>query len=362
VEEALSMRTWFRFARIGLIGIALALALSIRPAEACGCGGYLPRDGDAFVSQEEALLRWDGTTEDIVMSLGVLGSSKQAAVILPVPARATVKLGNAKLFDQLRELTKPLVRIEKRSVGLELGAGAAAPPGSAAPVTLLDRQTLGPFDVSNLAATDASALSTWLKDNGYTIAPKLADALKPYVAEGWFYVAVRLQPGAGDALKGTLDPLWVTFASKQLVYPMRASANAREQETVTLYVLAAHRVQKSEEFGSSHVAFADWVDPTTLSAGSPLVPFVPHKLFLTKFEETVVPARVNDDFWFTFAPGDTVAHDYVVQYQDDTTLASVELILLACVGIGGPLIVFIALVGGIWWLVRRTRKPTSAAP
>ncbi len=344
-----------------LVALALALALSVQPTEACGCGGYLPQQGDAFVSQEETLLRWDGATEDLVMTLDVLGGSKEAAVILPVPSRATVKLGDAKVFDQLRDLTKPLVRIEKRSVGLEFGAGAAAPPVSAQ-VTLLDRQTLGPFDVSNLAATDAGALSTWLQANGYTISPKLADALKPYIAEGWFYVAVRLQPGTGDTLKGALDPLWVTFASNRLVYPMRASANAREQETVTLYVLAAHRVQKTEEFGSSHVAFADWVDPATLSAGSPLVPFVTRKLFLTKFEDTVDPARVNDDFWFSFAPNDEIARDYVVEYRDDTTLAGAELILLLCIGIAGPLIVLAALGVGAWWLLRRVRKRGKPAP
>ena len=154
-------------ARLGLIGLGLTLALTITPTEACGCGGYIPQGGDAFVTQEEALLRWNGNTEDIVMTLGVLGSSTEAAVILPVPARATVKLGDAKIFDELRDVTKPLVRIEKRSVGLELGAGAPAPRGSA-PVQQRDRQMLGPFDVSNLAATNAQALSTWLQDNGYS--------------------------------------------------------------------------------------------------------------------------------------------------------------------------------------------------
>jgi hypothetical protein len=84
-----------------MIGIALALALSSQPIEACGCGGYIPQGGDAYVTQEQALLRWDGTTEDIVMTLGVLGSSQEAAVILPVPSRATVKLGDAQIFDQL---------------------------------------------------------------------------------------------------------------------------------------------------------------------------------------------------------------------------------------------------------------------
>lgn len=132
-----------RWVRRGLIGLAFVLALSSQPTEACGCGGYIPQGSDAFVAQEQALLRWDGRTEDIVMALGALGSSKEAAVILPVPARAAVKLGDAKIFDQLSDWTKPLVRIETRYVGFPLGLGAAAPPAGAR-VTVLDRQTLGP--------------------------------------------------------------------------------------------------------------------------------------------------------------------------------------------------------------------------
>ena len=348
-------------ARVGLIGLGVALALAVQPTEACGCGAYVPHDGDGFVTQEQALLSWDGATEQIVMSLGVLGSSKEAAVIMPVPSRATVKLGDGKIFDQLRDLTKPLVRIEKRSRGLTLGAGAA-PPEAAVRVTLLDRQTLGPFDVSTLAATDAEALSTWLRDNGYAISPKLASALQAYVDKGWFYVAVRLQPGAGEGLTGALDPLWITFASDTLVYPMRASANARSEQTVTLYVLAAHRVQKTAQFGDTHVPYADWVDPSAASAAPALVPFVTGKLFLTKFQETIDPARVNDDFVFTFAASDEPAHDYVVQYEDDYSAVGTVLLVLLCIVVGVALLLLIAFVLGIVLLVRRHRnaaKPTA---
>lgn len=56
------IQSLFAWARLGLIGLGLALALSIEPTEACGCGGYIPQGGDAFVAQEQALLRWDGTT------------------------------------------------------------------------------------------------------------------------------------------------------------------------------------------------------------------------------------------------------------------------------------------------------------
>ena len=49
------------------------------------------REGAARVAQGQALIRWDGHTEDIVMELGVEGNSQEAAWILPVPAQVTVK-------------------------------------------------------------------------------------------------------------------------------------------------------------------------------------------------------------------------------------------------------------------------------
>src|SRR5918998_1700087 len=87
--------------------------LIVAPVAACGCGAYIPREGEARVAQERALIRWDGRTEDIVMELAVEGRSKEAAWILPLPTRAKVQLGDARLFDALQELTKPKVRVER---------------------------------------------------------------------------------------------------------------------------------------------------------------------------------------------------------------------------------------------------------
>ena len=53
-------------------------------------------------------MRWDGQRQDIVLSLGVLGKSKEAAIILPIPTQAEVKLADVNLFDELAEMTKPL--------------------------------------------------------------------------------------------------------------------------------------------------------------------------------------------------------------------------------------------------------------
>src|SRR5688572_18062908 len=297
--------------------LVAALALFAAPVAACGCGIYIPQEGDVRVGQERALILWEAGQEDIVLELGVEGSSAEAAWIFPVPSPATAQLGDARIFETLQELTKPWPKKVYDffpDFSLRGGVGAGAPG-----VSVLNRQTLGPFDVSSLAASDANALSAWLAMNGYTFPAGLSSVLEPYVAQNWYYVAARLSPGTnGEELTGRLDPLWVTFASDKIVYPMRATALATGDLSVFLYVLADHRVDKQTAFGSSQITFADWVEPASLSPDSPLAPFVMRKLFLTKFEERIFdPAQVDDDYMFTKAAQDEIYHEVEIEHVSD---------------------------------------------
>lgn len=335
------------------------LALGTTTAYACGCGIYIPREGDANVMQERALVRWDGQQEDIALSLGVLGSSKQAAIILPVPARADVKLADTGLFDQLANMTKPLEREEVEWVFFPQLGSSAMPPeaaaGGAPPVSVLSRQNVGPFDVANLSATDSNALKTWLDDNGFQLDPQVIALMQPYVEQNWTFVAVRMSPDQStETLGGDLQPLWISFASNQLVYPMRASAHAAHTETLLLYVLADHRIDKQNNFGSSRVAYADWVDPSTVPDDSALEQFATHKFFLTKFIDSVIPAQVNDDFQFAVAPQDTPFREVtIVHVQRDASV----FVLLACVAIVAlAVIAFIVLA----ILITRRKHPAVA--
>jgi len=326
--------------------LAVIMALKFQVVEACGCGVYLPSEGEASISEEHVLIRWDGKTEDIVMSLGVLGSSREAAVIFPVPTRATVKLADARVFDVLQELTKPIVRNEIMIIP-PMGGGAASPS-----VLLLERQTIGPFDVSTLAATDANALGDWLASNGYNLPPEVVNALEPYVEQGWYYIAVRLSPGAGlDELTGTLDPLWITFNYDRIIYPMRPTALARDYLTVFIYVLADHRVQKPMSFGYQEVKYANWVEPATLGKDSPLAPFVQEKLFLTKIvEEIYDPQKINDDFVFEFTNTDEIYRD--VEYNYIYGIGGIPFCLL--IPCGFVLVMGLFAVGGV---LARKRNP-----
>ncbi|MFD9818026.1 DUF2330 domain-containing protein [Streptomyces violascens] len=240
----------------------MQLGSLVAPAYACGCGAMVPQSGRQLsVKQETSAVRFDGHTEQIVMRLTVDGNAPKAAWIMPVPSRATVKLGDRHLFDQLEELSEPVNRTrsyfwprngdwpfsKSRTVG-----DAAPNPAAKPPVEVVGRERLGPFDVARLTATDPTALRDWLTRNGFQLPPALATELRPYVDQKWEYVAIRLAPDkAGQTLGGPLDPLSLTFASDHLVYPMRLSRLAKTPQTLNLYVLANHRMETTSPIGGS---------------------------------------------------------------------------------------------------------------
>jgi hypothetical protein len=101
--------------RVGLVVALLlgGLATTLTAAAwACGCGAYIPGQQGASVVDESALIAWDGSREDILMSLRVAGSSDSAAWVMPVPSAAQVSLGEAEAFTELGRLTAP--RVEYR--------------------------------------------------------------------------------------------------------------------------------------------------------------------------------------------------------------------------------------------------------
>lgn len=334
----------------------LLLAFTASTAYACGCGIYIPREGDAGVAQERALVRWDGQREDIAMSLGVLGQSTEAAIIMPIPSTADVKLADANLFDELAEMTKPLERTETEWVlGLGLGSGAMPEAVGGAPggVSVLSRQNVGPFDVANLAATDSTALQAWLDENSFHLDAPVVEMMQPYIEGGWTLVAVRMRPDrAGAELGGELQPLWLSFVSDELVYPMRASANAANPQTLYLYILADHRIDKENSFGASRVSYADWVEPSALPSGSTLAPFADRKFFLTKFIDTVNPAQVDDDFKFSVASRDAQFREVTVRRvrQDATPFVLIGCMVLMILGAAAFVILLVMLTR------RRTMK------
>jgi hypothetical protein len=281
-----------------------SLSLVTTPARACACGALINPD-NVGVTDETALIRHDGATEDIVMRLALTGEPRDAAWILPVPAEPAFALAEDALFADLVQLTRPRVVVEKEWFPRAQPLTGAAPGDGAAAggVDVIGQSRVGPYEVATLAASDADALSGWLTAHGYALSPDLARGVAPYVTLGWRYVAVKLHAPAGAQRLGrTLPPLRVTFRSTEIVYPMRLTAVAHQGQPVHLFVLADHRVRATGVAGGDRLRFAGWLDPATL--GSPVAAYLPRRMFLTRFDGYVAPAAATDDFHFRFEASD----------------------------------------------------------
>ncbi|GAO08539.1 DUF2330 domain-containing protein [Streptomyces lydicamycinicus] len=343
-----------------LMLLAVQLVSLARPAYACGCGAMVhdPKTTLA-VDRETSVVRWDGRSEQIVMSLTVNGTAPDAAWIMPVPHRATVELGDPGLFDQLAALTAPAV--ERRHhfwprggdwpfAGDGAGDGAPAPGARGPGVGVVGRERLGPFDVARLTATDPAALRNWLKAHGFRLPDALATELRPYVAHRWEYVAIRLAPAtAHRPLTGPLEPLRLSFASDRLVYPMRLSRLAKTPQSLGLYVLAPHRMEPRSALGGTdpEVFFAGRITPV----GALRELGGTRRTFLTALDQTFPqPRRITGDHELVRAAEDTPFRR--ITYT--SALLRVAGIPAWVLTVGGTLLLLVAATP---LLVLRSRRP-----
>ncbi len=322
-KTAGSARSLTAMKRLKLGGLTLATAfaslvgIAVMPAaQACGCGGFVAADGENIAaSAEYAVLTWDGETEQVILSMEALTSSgaTDAALLIPTPAPAEAALAETTLFGELEEVIAPeeIVTYEWwPDLGFgssgEAGGAPAGAPGEAG-VSVLDTQQLGELEVSVLAAADANLLAAWLDEHGYVMRDGLADALMPYVSEGWYYIAIRLTAQAED-LSGALQPLHLTFASQQLIYPMRLSAAASESQFVRTYVFSDHRMLRTDESADTGILdlrFAGEVPAGVLTSDT-VVSIAAAQPYLTVLDQYFeVPAEeIISDFTFGQANSD----------------------------------------------------------
>lgn len=322
-----------------LTGLTTSIAA---PAWACGCGAYIPDRAGARVVDERALIAWDGSTEDILMSFGVSGTSDRAAWVMPVPSAARVTLGEHAVFDDLATLTAPRIEYRDRwwptfrwltgnADGASEGAGARPPGG----VSVLGTQRIGPFEVTRLAGDNSAALAAWLGEHGFPQPPGLDDNLAPYVEQGWEIVAIGLAPDGTGALSGVLQPLRLSFASDTVVYPMRLSRAATVPQAVELSVLAEHRMDPSTvpvDGATPTLRYAGRLDAQTVPDA--LAPYLSSGTFLTSWTDVIAePAQIDHDYVFTRAGDDATYQQVLYRTRDRGDLTGAVLILTAVAGL-----------------------------
>lgn len=218
------------------------LALVASPAYADGVP--IPPHGheaDIEMPAQKAILVYDEGTrhEELVLSIQLLGQSPEAAWVIPVPSVPEVRVVSAAWFSLLSDLTQPEVVTRTVPFG---GCSTLGVPGPGE-VEVLSRQQVGVYDVAVLTSGGSGALLEWLNGHGYGFPGEGKAILDAYVDQGWVFVATRVMPGQSAPAEGDVQPLWLSFDSREPVYPMRLTGLVGEPVNVLLYILARHRME-----------------------------------------------------------------------------------------------------------------------
>ncbi|MGA7121738.1 MAG: DUF2330 domain-containing protein [Polyangiaceae bacterium] len=226
---------------------------SERSARACGGCFHPPTQTVTDITDERMLLSVSTTQSTLYDQIQYSGSPTSFAWVLPIHGPVTVGLSADVLFDSVDVLTETQITPPPSSCapcfargvpGLApMGGGAAsdASDAGASFVTVTHVQNVGPYATVQLHSTDASALDTWLAQNGYVIPADVTPVIDEYVTEGFDFLAMKLLPNMGVQ---AMRPVRVTSAGASLSLPLRmAAVGTGAIVGITIWVVSDGRYQ-----------------------------------------------------------------------------------------------------------------------
>ena len=269
-------------AYVSVIAAAGASLMALPGAQACGgffCNQAPPGDPPPVAQTGENVLfamerKQDGGTRlEAHVQIFYTGPADRFSWVLPVDGMPVLDVGSDRVFQVLDRLTRPRFGVNLQDEGVcadqrtanafgasDLsGARAANGPGFQDPgVSVTFRGSVGPFDAVVLAATDATKLKAWLRDNMYFVSEEGERLLDDYVREQKFFVALKLLSGKGIT---EIRPLVLRFDGPGPCIPLRLTAIAATEDlSVNLWVLSQHRVVPDNYFEIKiNPARIDWL-------------------------------------------------------------------------------------------------------
>lgn len=236
---------------------ALAATLTWGP-DAVACGGLFCQSLQQPVDQaaERILFATNPAAGTVEMSVQITytGTAPEFAWVLPVPQEPVIATTVDDVFLNLSQATFPRWNLTYVTEGTcydppslfpskDFAVGAEDSDVGGGGVTVVANGSVGPYDTVTLQATDSAELLDWLQTNAYYLPDSVESALAPYVADGSYFVALKLKKGADT---GDLVPISLTWASADLTIPLQLTAIAAQPDLrLQPYVLGPARAVPS---------------------------------------------------------------------------------------------------------------------
>jgi hypothetical protein len=346
-----------------LIAILLLLAATATPVLADG--GFFPDSvyRDLYESAQKAVILYGNCTgnctEHLILSVSFEGDAEDFAWVIPVPNKPEITVSDPELFRELSDFTATGF---PSGHGFGCGCAGGAAPGGQGGVDVIEEQVVGPYATAILSATNATALADWLNANGYIFPEDGEEIISEYIEKEWYFVATKInavENNTGYALaEGAIEPIVLSFASDEIVYPLRItslSATTATSPEVLLYVLTDH-VMVPEQY-PLYIGYGNWTENAfTLEFGNNVsVEDLSEYEILAELVSTYLP---GDEFYLTKLRGRVSADQMVdiemVRYEEGDSLNS----LAKTNANSGDIVVLATIVGPVCglYLWRRHRR------
>jgi len=226
------------------------------------CGFYVGKaDAQLFNKASQVVIVRDENRTVLTMSNDYEGPLNEFALVVPVPdvlRKEQIHIGDRKLIERLDAYSTPRL-VEyfdpdpcmRYAEAEDLAPRAVAEASGEAKrderhglakslgVTVEAEYTVGEYDIVLLSAKESQGLETYLRESGYRMPQRAADALAPYVRQNMkFFVAkVNLQEQKKTGVN-QLRPLQMAFESPKFMLPIRLGmANSNGSQDLVIYAL-----------------------------------------------------------------------------------------------------------------------------
>jgi len=338
-----------------LIAVLFLLSAMATPVLADGGFFVMAPHLDVYQSAQRAVILYGNSTQHLILSIRFEGDAEEFAWVIPVPEKPEIDVSDSELFWELSDLT--IRAIPKPGFGCAL---APSPDG----VDVIQEQVVGPYATAILSAGDPTALVDWLNANGYFFPEDGQEIISEYIEKEWYFVATRINSVAedtGDALaEGSIEPIVLSFASDEIVYPLRITSLSATSPEVLLYVFADEVVvPKQYPF---RIGFGYWKENSfSLEFGETV-----SVEDLSRYDilpELVSTYLTGDEFYLTKLRGSISADQMVdidlVGYEEGDSLHSLAVTDLNNGDIALLTIITVPVFGLYLW--RRHRRRVSGA-
>lgn len=240
------------------------------------CGFFVAKvDAEMFNNRSEVAIAHQGNKTTYSLAFNYKGDPQEFALVLPVPVvlkKQDVRVISANLFQRLNDFTAPrLVRynnfpaaaLENRA--LRRTVGGATRESS---VQVIERFTVGEYDIVVLSATESNALETWLQENEYQLPRGAAGYLQPYIDKNLFFFVVKVNLEVQERFGfKDLRPLQFTVAnSREIMLPFQlGKINSEGTQSVIVYFLSVYGRAEASNYTNvmipSNFAIPESIEP-----------------------------------------------------------------------------------------------------